>query len=252
MAESLIDWCAEKIAGDRRLINANAAFFEPSPTHLKDKIRRLALKRGYNLEASVLASLLHGKVRQVDLSDTSEVTAEHIEIVASKSGFGLKSLNLNYAGDLTNLKSRTFSQFRNLHDLHLRKCALPPKSYNEISETCSNLEELDLGLCGEAVNDEVVKAISTGCPRLKCLNLSSTSCGDLGLASLPVTLKELRVDCCHNVTDSGIESILSRCKAIQHLYFHNCDKVTDRSREALVEFLIETQYAMKQVYWTVN
>ena len=101
---------------------------------------------------------------------------------------------------------------------------------------------------------------STNVRSLACLtslNLSRTQVSDLGVESLVAggslrhSLKELRLDNCPRVTDDAVETVLESCVNLNILIFHGCPQTSDRSRQALQDFLMNNSGSMKQVTWTV-
>ena len=68
---------------------------------------------------------------------------------------------------------------------------------------------LDLGGC-RGLTDGGVRRLPSNCPRLTSLSLSSTAVTDRSLLTLSVsrardTVRELRINGCTNITDTGIE-----------------------------------------------
>jgi len=240
------------------------------PPNLKDPLRKVFLKRG--LSGSELSTLLHPKVRELDLSD-SDVTDELI--AALNCCVHLRKLNLN----------TSFVFLKKGKDENLPKTAGPPDSSQVaelVTKNCHlstlymrnlacvtdsviaclppSITHLDLGGC-VAVTDSGVEQLVSHCPRLVSLSLARTRISDNGLAKMGEgecgrTLKEIRLDGCKDITDRGIEDLLagigrSGASALEILIFHKCPKVTDRSRQVLEEFLFEAGGAVRQLTWTV-
>lgn len=72
-----------------------------------------------------------------------------------------------------------------------------------------SLTHVDLGGCLQ-VSDSGVRRLATACPRLSSLSLSRTLITDRSLCHLSSgkcrnSLREVRVNGCVNITDSGIE-----------------------------------------------
>ena len=105
-------------------------------------------------------------------------------------------------------------------------------------------------------------------------HLSRTKISDRSLFTLSSsrcrnTLREIRVNGCVNITDSGIEvpsisyshistplskctqALLSEGSQLQILIFHSCPLVTEQSRHTLETFLSNVGRRMRQVTWTV-
>lgn len=227
------------------------------PVHLKDGLRSLLLKRGCVTERS-LPCLLHGKVREIDLSEMDgEVTQGMINALIMCPN--LQKLNLNNIKCTfpVSVLNGVLGQIGgNLSVLYLRRSIADSSTLETLAKTAPHITELDLGLCAE-VGDPGLTALVAGCPRLTSLNLSRTAVSDSGLTALATSaagrdhLVELRVDGCREVTDEGIEGLLLFSSKLTILMFHNCPKVTERSRSALEEYLLNNRIGMRQVAWTV-
>jgi len=241
------------------------------PPNLKDPLRHVFLKRG--LSGPQLFILLHPKVTDLDLSD-SPVTAELL--LSVKSCTTLRKLNLNSSFDFlkrTSLNKQSsvkagppnsdqvadiLSTNCHLSTLYMRNLSCVTDSV--LSCLPPSVTHLDLGGC-ISVTDSGVAQLVCHCPRLASLSLARTKVTDKGLARLGEgecrkTLKEIRLDGCKLITDSGIEELLagvgrSGSSVLEILIFHRCPKVTDRSRQVLEQFLMEAGGAVRQLTWTV-
>ena len=72
-----------------------------------------------------------------------------------------------------------------------------------------SLTHVDLGGCLQ-ISDSGVRRLASSCPRLASLSLSRTLISDRSLCSLAsgkcrTSLREVRINGCVNITDSGIE-----------------------------------------------
>ena len=79
---------------------------------------------------------------------------------------------------------------------------------------------LDLGGC-RGLTDGGVRRLTANCPRLASLSLSNTALTDRSLLTLSVSrardsLRELRINGCSNITDTGIEVAMkwSLCSSV--------------------------------------
>jgi len=242
--------------------------FRVLPPNLKDPLRKVLLKRG--MTGIQLSTLLHPKVTELDLSD-SAITSELLS--ALNSCQNLRKLNLNTS--FAFLKRKTGSE--EVHAVtepdSIQIIEILKKNSRLITLYMRNLEcvtdlvipnlppsiiQLDLGGC-VALTDIGIRNLVTQCPRLVSLSLARTKVTDEGLAmlgDLGGTIKEIKLDGCKAVSDRGIEDLLSginRCgtPVLEILIFHKCPKVTERSRQALEEFLLNAGGSVRQLTWTV-
>lgn len=243
-----------KIASDKLVKRPDpyAEVFATLPPHLKDILRRTLLKRG-QMSDECFQALVHPKVRNLDFSECRSVTARQLSVFPRN----LVSLDLNSvvcdfdAADLV----RALNGQRGLRTLFLRRSCADNEVAAAIGSHCPSISELDLGIC-ESVGDRGVAALGQGLAHLQSANFSQTSITDQGLLSFAQgecrrTLREIRIDGCREVTDEGIEALLGFCAKLSILIFHNCPKVTEQSRLALENYLLENQISMKQLTWTI-
>ena len=125
-----------------------------------------------------------------------------------------------------------------------------------IAKSCKKLKELDLGHC-HGITDEGICALKS-LKNLQSLNMSHTNLTDEGVIGLffenfnfKVSLKELRLDHCPNITDDAVEVVLETCQDKLNIFIvHSCPKTTDRSVQALEQFWTNQQ-SVKQITWTI-
>jgi len=238
------------------------------PPNLKDPLRKVFLKRG--LSGRQLSTLLHGKVTELDLSD-SLITRELMDSIILCTRLRKLNLNSDYwfeefvkekqtVEELPESKQieELLSKNRQLVILHMRNLLCVSDSV--ISALPSTITHLDLGGCTR-VTDAGVTQLCNRCLNLSSLSLARTKITDSGLIRIGEsrsgrTLKEIRLDGCKSISDAGIEGLLagiggSGQSALEILIFHKCPNITERSRLALEEFLMEAGGAMRQLTWTV-
>jgi len=242
----------------------------PLPPHLKDSLRVVFVKRG-RLTAHQLKSLLHPRVRRVDLSDCI-ITDDHVNALASCKA--LAQLNLNQVDKRSSLHrhdhglrlmsaspsqealQHLFSTIRFLSVAYLRGLAgVTDSVVATLARSARNLLHLDLGGCGN-VGDLAISSLADNCPALSSLSLARTSVSDVGLADLSQAkcrgkLQELRIDSCVHVSDDGVELLLDGLNTLQILIFHGCPRVTERTRLSLEAYLAMNGRVVKQLTWTV-
>jgi len=266
---SLLSLSLESLTKPSSNIVFNEDFTILPPT-LKDPLRKVFLKRG--LSGSQLSSLLHTRVTDLDLSD-SPMTDELLSALNICENLRKLNLNTSYvylkrkdvSKDKTTTAQPASSQVAELLSKNPRLCTLYVRNLvcmtdSVIPSLPPTITHLDLGGC-VAVTDTGVEYLVTHCPRLVSLSLAKTKITDIGLAMLGrgeagKTLKEIRLDGCRAITDKGIGDLLAGISrggssVLEILIFHKCPLVTDRSRQALEEFLMDAGRAVRQLTWTV-
>jgi len=63
---------------------------------------------------------------------------------------------------------------------------------------------------------------------------------------LSISLQELNVSHCLNVTDEGIQSVVTQCQRLSILVSHGCPLLTNLSRD-----IASNGRRLKQITWTV-
>lgn len=100
-----------------------------------------------------------------------------------------------------------------------------------------HLEELDLSH-NRTVSDVSMGAISTGCPKLRCLDLTNCENGITDAAMVHVAklpgLRHLKISYVHKLTDAGISSLSCQGHLLT-VEARGCTLLTDRGVLALVE-----------------
>ncbi|XP_071537421.1 uncharacterized protein [Panulirus ornatus] len=114
---------------------------------------------------------------------------------------------------------------------------------------CPQLEELHIS--STAITNHALIALAN-LTQLVSLNIAKTQVSDLGIQQLVGggvghSLRELRIDGCARLTDDSIESICHCCSHLSILCFHHCPRLSDRSRELVVEHMARR---MKQLTWS--
>ena len=202
---------------------------EPLPPHLKDALRRVLLKRGA-VTGGELACLLHPAVEELDLSDCV-LSYQHLAALTRQQHLRsapapdkLKSdveifarklcLNQSYqdpceedVAGCSRLLGKVLMRNPRLEFVNLRKVLF----VRDLALSClpPTVTHLDLGGC-RGLTDGGVRRLTSNCPRLTSLSLSSTAVTDRSLLTLSVsrardTVRELRINGCTNITDTGIE-----------------------------------------------
>lgn len=110
---------------------------------------------------------------------------------------------------------------------------------DELALRPSQLEELSLCHCSDAVTDECVLGIAVRCPALVALNLAYctavTDAAVLGLAIACPGLQYLDLSGCVAVTDAALEALQQHCAGLQSLELIQCKRVTVAAIDRMIE-----------------
>ena len=101
------------------------------------------------------------------------------------------------------------------------------------------------------VTDKSLVAIGLRCKHLLSLDVTKTKISSEGLLALASgqcakVLKELNISHCLNVTDEGVQSVVTQCPRLSILVFHGCPLLTSLSRD-----IASNGRQMKQLTWTI-
>jgi len=224
------------------------------------------------MSPQLLASMLHKNVTDLDLQDL-DITDAHLDVVATYNNY--RKINFNQRKNLTrdfklgidNSKEnvqklptessicKVLTGNKYLHTLFLSGwTSLTTTTMTAIVQNCPHMRYLDLGNCNR-LDDQAAQVIGQ-LGHLESLSLTGTRITDVGLASIghsesADTLKELRINKCGEITDEGVEFLLSGLQALEILIFNGCPKVTDDSRLALDRYLRDHRINVRQLSWTV-
>ena len=233
--------------------------FSTLPPSLKDKLRKVLLKRG--LTGEQLSHLLHSNVRDLDLSDCDK-TESLLDVV--KTCRNLRKLHMNSqvrdsSSDLSDQLSSILINNKFISSLFLRNCSSLTDSV--LSHLSSHVVELDLGGCHN-ITDSGVSLLADQCPRLSSLSLSDTMITDQSLYNLSVsdcraTLREFYISRCHHITDDGVEMFLAGLQdnnnpVLNIFILHKCPQLTSAVQESIATFFAENNVRIKQLSWTIN
>jgi hypothetical protein len=265
----LLELSLASVAKDPRLLIPE--HLAPLPPHIKDKLLR-SMRRYKNMSPQLLAALLHKNITDLDLQDL-DITDAHLDAVAQYNNF--RKINLNQSKNLMrdfklgieNSKEnvqklpsessicKVLIGNKYLHTLFLAGwTSLTTVTMTTIVHNCPHMRYLDLGNCNR-LDDQAAEVIGQ-LGELESLSVTGTRITDVGLASIghsdsANTLKELRINKCVEITDEGIEMLLSGLQALEILIFNGCPKVTDDSRLALDRYLRDHRINVRQLSWTV-
>ncbi|XP_058264497.1 protein AMN1 homolog isoform X1 [Hemibagrus wyckioides] len=245
--DSLLDLCAVCVAqrADRYI-----ECIRTLPFNIKDKLLRIITAKG-TLTDSNISQLLHAGIRTLSLqncnvSDSAlrQIHCQHLKAIiligcVHITSQGLEALASHCAGlqivDLTGC---------------VRVC---DSGVRVLAQRCKRLEVISLSEC-PAISDAALIELGANCSCLYSIDFGGTEVTDEGVIGLATgvccqSLKELQMVRCRNLTDKAVAAVLSNCVNIRIFHFHGCPLMTDKSREALHNFIGPKK--IQQVSWTV-
>lgn len=178
-------------------------------------------------------------LRELRLSHCSQVSRRSVRILAVRCP-RLEVLDLNCIGGIRDNLLEVIGQncpyLRVLNLANARNVTDDGITY--ITRGCTKLEVLDISWCGK-VTDWGILRIAQSMPGLRDVGLSETKVTDNGIADLTrscVNLHALHLARCVNITDTGVESVITHCRAkITSLNLASCQSVSDECVKRLIE-----------------
>ncbi|KAH8082894.1 hypothetical protein JL720_8402 [Aureococcus anophagefferens] len=193
-----------------------------------------------------------------DTLETLDISSMHLVTDGVDRGFGFEGL-LALAQDVTRLKclhldgcfqvsNRALNALAKgcstLVELGLAGC--PRLTANGVGALChasrETLEKVNLGCCGDCVDDDLVSALARGSPNLKQLFLRDCErWGQVGARAIARHCKRLhRLDCtgCSSLDDEGVAAFAEcywKFPGLRHLLLAHCPKFGDIGLAWLVE-----------------
>lgn len=166
-----------------------------------------------SLHSLVLNSCLTIGSRSLELMSQRCVDLRHLELYGCVHSLSIVLENLP-----------------NLETLNLNSCQGNDQLFQVMRARLGRVRNLDLGHSSSLVTDQVMAALSDGCPELERLNLSGkfgrvTSAGLLQLARCK-RLKELDISWLESANDELLLAI-ARNGALESLHAHLCENITD-------------------------
>ncbi|KAK2834542.1 hypothetical protein Q7C36_015243 [Tachysurus vachellii] len=245
--DSLLDLSAERVAqyADRYI-----ECIRTLPFSIKDKLLRIMTAKG-SVTDSNISQFLHAGTRTLDLQNctVSDSALRQIHCQQLESIILIGCVNITSEG-LDSLASHCAG----LKIADLSGCAAVTDSgLRALARSCKRLEVISLCEC-PAISDEALIELGANCSCLYSIDFSGTEVTDEGVIGLATgvccqSLKELQMVRCRNLTDKAVTTVLSNCDNIRIFHFHGCPLMTDKSREALHNFIGPNK--IQQVSWTV-
>ena len=193
-----------------------------------------------------------------DTLETLDISSMHLVTDGVDRGFGfegllalaqdvqrLTSLHLDGCFQVSNRSLNALAKgCKTLRELGLAGC--PRLTANGIGNLCAassgTLEKVNLGCCGDCVDDELVVALAKGAPMLKQLFLRDCErWGQVGARAIARHCRRLhRLDCtgCTSLDDEGVAQLAEthwKYPGLRHLLLAHCPKFGDIGLAWLVE-----------------
>lgn len=123
---------------------------------------------------------------------------------------------------------KLIKRFRQLEWLSLCGCvSLPDLGLIQLENFGSKLHTLYLDCCFK-VTDIGLSSVAKGCPSLSFVSLYRCSISDNGLELLAkscLVLKDLNLEWCSHITDSGVCSVTNNCRILRAIKISHCEKI---------------------------
>ena len=179
-----------------------------------------------------------------------EITDEHIKLMRGHynqlNSFCLYDFD---SGISSSVLSEFFQGRHSLTEITLRRCSqVDDDVVRAIADNCPNLQCLNITRVKNdverGVSDESIVYLATKCPELKHIFLKRQGISDVAVNKLSECcprLQEIDLVDCNEVTDQGIETLLSNCQLLTRISLGGGApaKLTQRSLKAIANSHIE-------------
>ncbi|PAV74822.1 hypothetical protein WR25_11835 isoform A [Diploscapter pachys] len=176
------------------------------------------------------------KLRHLNLENCSAITDRAMKYIGEGCPL-LTYLNISWCDNVQDRGvQHLLTHCPNLETLILRGCeGLTEQVFAPVVGNMGNLVKLNMLSC--FVNDDTVKNISEGCPKLEYLCLSNCSqITDRSLNHLAAGCKNLTVlelSGCVLLSDGGFVQLARACKKLERLDLEDCSLITDTTINSL-------------------
>lgn len=132
-----------------------------------------------------------------------------------------------------------------------RGYSLTSAGINELSRSCFELEELDIGWCRAVVPIDSLQELIKNCKNIKKLFLTSLKITDFELEAISkylTKLEKLDILGSNLVSYEGVEMVLHKCKCLKFFDISFCNKIDVTTHHFLCE--VYTQCSIKKSFQT--
>ncbi|XP_016115601.1 protein AMN1 homolog [Sinocyclocheilus grahami] len=243
--DSLMSLCAFTVAQ-----HAEEYEIRMLPAAVKDRLLRIMMSYGTVTDSNI-SQLVHNGTHTLDLQNCKVSDSALKQIYCLQ----LRTILLRGCADITSEGLEVLaSRCPYLQVVDLTGCtAVTDSGIRALARHCKYLEVISLRGC-TALSDRALLELGENCRMLHSIYFSGTEVTDQGVIGLANgvcshSLKELQMIRCRSLTDVAVTAVLANCANIRIFNFHGCPLITDRSREALQNFIGPNK--IQQVSWTV-
>ena len=167
------------------------------------------------------------------LQDCQKLTDESLKHI-SVGMPQLRHINLSFCVSVTDTGLKSLAKLPLLQSLNLRSCDnvsdIGVGFLSEDSPAATTIQFLDVSFCSN-VSDAGLGHIASGLPSLRSLLLTTCTVTDQGLERLAsgksaASIQTLNLGQCVNLTDTGVNAVADKMRALTTLDLYGCPKVT--------------------------
>ena len=133
-----------------------------------------------------------------------------------------------------------------LSRLVLRECPIGDNLLRPLAIKSRHLKHLDVGGCGKEVTDSAIRMIAVGCPQLRFLDISDSSCSAWALQIGFPELVYLNICLCFMNPNDVLTAIMEGCPKLEHLHGDEVE-LAEEEEDALS--LIIRQMTNLEINW---
>ncbi|KAG8332243.1 Antagonist of MEN (Mitotic Exit Network) [Homalodisca vitripennis] len=190
-----------------------------------------------------ISNLLHPNIRKLDFNE-GIVTNEDLENISHCVHIKILDISPSrfHRFDHSNSSlKKLFSSLPQLIKLHVqRNDGMTDEVISQLTTHCPLLRVLDLSSCTN-LTDGAITSLAT-LAHIRVLGLANTYISDTGLIALSEgicshSLTELNLNNCIKITDTGIYSVVKGCKKLSVLVFSGCPKLSVECQLSIYDYL---------------
>lgn len=171
------------------------------------------------------------------LQDCQKLTDKALKHICSGMAH-IKSINLSFCGNITDLGLKFLAKMTSLKDLNVRSCDnVTDRGLGYLSEGGSRLEALDVSFC-ENIGDQGLQFLAHGMYSLHSLSLSACNISDDGLITIVGALPDiitLNIGQCGKITDRSLTEIGRNLKSLKSIDLYGCTRISTIGLEKIMK-----------------
>jgi F-box/leucine-rich repeat protein 14 len=187
---------------------------------------------GLSLSANGTLELEH-----LGLQDCQKLTDQALNHV-SVGLRHLKTVNLSFCGSVTDSGIKFLAKMQCLRELNLRSCDnVSDIGLGYLAEGGSRITALDVSFC-DKVGDQGLVYLGQGLYSLRSLSLSACNVSDDGIERLVTALHELttlNIGQCDRITDRSLSLVSEKLKNLISIDLYGCTRITKEGIEKIVQ-----------------